>query len=129
MNNSKYAETYISTRKHAEMPSSGQPVGSDHLLDGSNQQDYQQSFSKLQNFIDRTLDDFKEELQQVLFPVFTVLYLTMINRGFEQAAIDFYKENSLLFSRQTEEMTVIEKIKTRSDLTTTLEADRYLQNK
>ena len=111
------------------MPVSGQPTGSDHLLDGSHQLDYQQSFSRLQNFIDRTLDDYKEELQQVLFPVFTVLYLTMINRGFEQAASDFFSENSPLFSRKNQEMTVLEKIKTRSDLTTTLEADRYLQNK
>ena len=36
--------------------------GSDHLLDGSHESDYAQSFRLLLDMVDRTLDDYKEEL-------------------------------------------------------------------
>ena len=32
--------------------------------------------------IDRTLDDYKEELKQILFPIFIILFLTQVRRGF-----------------------------------------------
>lgn len=35
---------------------------SEHLLDGSKDKDYAQSFQMLVEMIDRTLDDYKEEL-------------------------------------------------------------------
>ena len=51
---------------------------SEYLLDGSREKDYDQSFQLLYDMIDRTLDDYKEELRQILFPIFIVLFLTQI---------------------------------------------------
>ena len=53
---------------------------SDIVKDGSREQDYAQSYQMLLEMIDRSLDDYKEDLKQVLFPVFAVLYLTMVRR-------------------------------------------------
>ena len=36
--------------------------------------------------IDRELDEYKGDLQQILYPMFILLYLTMIRRGFEDNA-------------------------------------------
>ena len=58
---SRYAEKFLKVKMDSEMPNGG-AVMTDHILDGSNPKDYQQSFSHLQNMIDRTLDDYKEEL-------------------------------------------------------------------
>jgi hypothetical protein len=38
------------------------------------------SFDKLKNFVDRSLDEFKDELQRVVFPVFVCLFLYMMLR-------------------------------------------------
>jgi hypothetical protein len=37
--------------------------GSEHILDGSRDRDYPQSFRMLIEMIDRTLDDYKSDLQ------------------------------------------------------------------
>ena len=66
--------------------------GHEHVLDGSRDKDYSQSFRMLIDMIDRTLDDYKSDLQQILFPLFTVLYLTLVRRGFEKGSQAFFKE-------------------------------------
>ena len=62
------------------------------VLDGSKEQDYQKSFKMLLEMIDLTLDEYKGDLQQVLFPIFIILYLTLIRRDFEKSAELFFGE-------------------------------------
>ena len=45
------------------------------MLDGSHATDYAQSFDMLLEMVDRTLDEFKFEIKQIVFPVFCLLYL------------------------------------------------------
>ena len=65
--------------------------------------------------VDRTLDDYKSDLQQVLFPVFTILYLTLVRRGFEKMAQTFFKEFQGIFksknSEYNQELNVLESVK------------------
>jgi len=53
------------------------------ILNGANEHDYHKSFNLLIEMIDRELDEYKGDLQQILFPMFLVLHLTMVYRGFE----------------------------------------------
>jgi transcription initiation factor TFIID subunit 5 len=69
----------------------------EHILDGSAMKDYSLSFSMLVDMVDTTLDDYKSDLQQILFPIFTILYITMIRRNFEKGANQFFKEHEPLF--------------------------------
>ena len=69
-------------------------LSSEPVQDGSKEQDYESSFGLLLDMIDRTLDDYKGDLQQILFPVFTILYLTMVRRGFESGAQTFFQKHS-----------------------------------
>ena len=62
------------------------------ILDGSSLKDYSESFKMLVQMVDTTLDDYKSDLQQILFPIFTILYLTMIRRNFEKGAKEFFNE-------------------------------------
>lgn len=50
--------------------------------------------------IDRTLDDYKEELMQILFPVFIILFVTQVRRGFDNSAKQFYEKFSSHFGQQ-----------------------------
>lgn len=67
------------------------------MLDGSHATDYAQSFDMLLDMVDRTLDEFKFEIKQIVFPVFCLLYLMQIKRGFELSAKKFYEDYSSLF--------------------------------
>jgi transcription initiation factor TFIID subunit 5 len=69
----------------------------EHVLDGSRDKDYAQSFRMLIEMIDRTLDDYKSDLQQILFPLFTVLYLTLVRRSFEKGSQSFFAEFKGIF--------------------------------
>ena len=86
---SKYAQQYIKSRMDTDQQlgksSVSQPLQAlgEMILDGSKEEDYDKSFRSLVEMIDRALDDYKGDLQQILFPMFTILYLTMIRRGFE----------------------------------------------
>ena len=45
----------------------------------------------MQDFVDLSLDEFKQELNRVVFPVFVCLFLQMVQKkGFEQAAGEFF---------------------------------------
>ena len=50
------------------------------VLDGSQEQHYAQSFRLLLEMIDREQDEYRGDLQQVLFPMFSVLHLQMITQ-------------------------------------------------
>ena len=62
-----------------------------------------------------------------MFPYFTVLYLTMIKRGFESKASEFMADfKHTIFN---EELQLLQAIKTRLDLVSSLGADKFLTNK
>ena len=54
--------------------------------------------------IDRELDEYKGDLQQILYPMFILLYLTMIRRGFEDSAYQFYNQYSSCFKSNNIEL-------------------------
>ena len=89
---------------------------SELVLDGSKESDYQKSFSLLVDMIDRTLDDYKGDLQQILFPIFAILYLTMVRRGFESEGQEFFQKFAYLFQTQNslfnEYLNLLESVKT-----------------
>lgn len=66
--------------------------------------------------IDRELDEYKGDLQQILFPMFLVLHLTMVYRGFEQGSSKFYDLFAYLFKSndqiENEELNMLKSIKT-----------------
>lgn len=97
------------------------------MLDGSHETDYAQSFEKLLEMIEKTLDEYKDELHQLIFPFFVVLYLTMIRRGFEQAARLFIEEYGSYVPE--EELALLENVKCREQQATTLNCDKFLLNK
>ena len=83
--------------------------------------------------IDRTLDDYKEELKQILFPIFIILFLTQVRRGFLVSAKAFFDKNREIFKSNNEqlnqELIILESVKTQNDLISSLEVDKYLKNK
>lgn len=88
---SKYAEQFLKAKMDTDMQMNQglNTMAGNRKIDGSFNEDYQRCFQTLLDMIDKTLDEYKEELQQVIFPFFTVLYLTMIKRGFDQSAKEF----------------------------------------
>lgn len=110
-----------------EMNASLQNMPGSRVLDGSREDDYAVSFNILLEMIDKTLDEYKLELQQVIFPFFAVLYLTMIKRDFTDAARLFMERYKTKINNS--ELTVLESVRTRNDLVTSLNADRFLINK
>lgn len=97
------------------------------MLDGSHDTDYEQGFKMLLKLIDSALDEFKVELQQLVFPYFTILYLTMIRRGFDAKASEFMDSfKHLIFNP---DLPMLKSIKTNHDLVSSLNADKYLLNK
>ncbi len=40
--------------------------------------EFTESFEKLRNFVDQSLDEFKHDLLKVVFPIFVCLFLNMI---------------------------------------------------
>lgn len=107
-------------------------AGSD-AMDGSKERDYHQSFALLIEMVDKTLDDYKSDLQQILFPVFSVLYLTLIRRGFIKGARHFFNQYSPNFksknSAHNQDLDTLESVKSQNDLQSSLEVDKYLKNK
>jgi hypothetical protein len=47
-------------------------------IHGSRAQDFVDSFNQMRSFIDQSLDEFKQELQRVVFPIFVCLFLNMM---------------------------------------------------
>lgn len=60
------------------------------IFNGDQPEHYIESYRLLKKYIDESLDLYKEELQSALFPIFTQLYLGMIQSKFTQEAKQFY---------------------------------------
>lgn len=48
-----------------------------HCILGS---EFFDSFDKMRNFVDLSLDEFKHDLQKVVFPIFVCMFLNMIQK-------------------------------------------------
>ena len=62
------------------------------IYNGDHPDHYIESYRMLKKYIDESLDQFKEEMQSVLFPMFVQLFLSMIQSDFVQQAKDFLNE-------------------------------------
>ena len=81
------------------------------LYSGINPQDYEESFTKLQTFIDLSLDEVKIELSKVLFPVFVCLFLNMVLKNFkDEASLFFNKHKSEFVSNHKADINVLETV-------------------
>lgn len=126
---SKYAEQFLKSKMDTEMQMGASFEASNlhNVMDGSHDIDYEQSFKMLLKLIDSALDEFKVELQQLVFPYFTILYLTMIRRGFDSKATEFMDTFKHLIFHP--DLPMLQSIKTSHDLVSSLNADKYLLNK
>ncbi|KAB7498254.1 Transcription initiation factor TFIID subunit 5 [Armadillidium nasatum] len=61
--------------------------------------EYEETYLNLLNFIERSLDSYKHEVSQVLYPVFVHMYLELVYNGHENMAIAFLER----FSPQQED--------------------------
>jgi ketopantoate hydroxymethyltransferase len=67
------------------------------VLNGDKAEHFVESFKLLKKFIDESLDQYKEELQSVMFPMFTELFLGMVKGGFVKEARKFFSEERYQF--------------------------------
>lgn len=67
------------------------------IFNGDQPEHYIESYRLLKKYIDESLDLYKDELQSVLFPIFTQLYLGMIQSKFNQEAKQFYYDEKYQF--------------------------------
>jgi transcription initiation factor TFIID subunit 5 len=51
------------------------------IFNGDHPDHFTESFRLLKKYIEESLDQYKEELQQVLFPMFVHLFLQMVHAG------------------------------------------------
>ena len=102
---SRYANQFIKARGDTDRaihtlgqnPRTTKGSTDGNILDGYQEQDYAKSFSLLLEMIDREQDEYRGDLQQLLFPLFIVLHLTMIAKGFEDGAQKFWDSFAELF--------------------------------
>ncbi len=65
------------------------PQGSESLqaiFNGDQPEHYVESYRSLKKYIDMSLDQYKEDLQSILFPIFVHLFLKMIQSKFYEEA-------------------------------------------
>ncbi len=77
--------------------SSDSPFKMQAVFNGDQPEHYVESYRLLKKYIEESLDLYKEELQSVLFPMFTQLYLGMIQSQFTVEAKQFYLEEKFQF--------------------------------
>lgn len=75
---SKYAVKFLKANMETEKQVVQSMSSTTGILNGANEHDYTKSFTLLIEMIDRELDEYKGDMQQILFPMFIVLHLTMV---------------------------------------------------
>ncbi|KAJ3372625.1 Transcription initiation factor TFIID subunit 5 [Allomyces arbusculus] len=81
-------------------PADGAPYLARFSADGFSATAYDSSYSKLRRWIEESLDVFKTELKDILFPLFEHCYLDMIAKGMVNEArqfFDSYKSDHVAF--------------------------------
>jgi transcription initiation factor TFIID subunit 5 len=73
------------------------------VLNGDQAEHFIESFKLLKKFIDESLDLYKEELQSILFPIFTELFLGMVKGRFLKEARIFFSEEKYQFQYSNKE--------------------------
>ncbi len=99
-------------------------------LKGTRASDYVESFNAMRTFIDQSLDEFKSELQRVLFPIFVCLFLNMMLREeFKLEALAFFNSVKNDFENlHRAEITLLETVHDVSRLSDP-EIAKFLKNK
>ena len=77
---------------------SGQNLKMQAIFNGDQPEHYFESFRLLKKYIEDSLDLYKEELKDVLFPIYAHLFLGMIKNGHIAAAKRFFQEERYQFS-------------------------------
>ena len=67
------------------------------ILNGDLPEHFTESFKLLKKFIDESLDIYNDELQSVLFPIFTELFLGMVKGKFLKEARKFFADERYQF--------------------------------
>lgn len=57
-------------------------ASSQGIFNGDIPSHYTDSFELLKKYIDQSLDQYKEDLQNIIFPVFTLLFLNMMRKKY-----------------------------------------------
>ena len=84
--------------------------------------------------IDREQDEYRGDLQQILFPMFIVLHLQMITQQFEDGAKRFWEEFAELFEQPEQghpqtDLQLLKEVRNISDLRSNLDYERFFKNK
>jgi len=84
----------------------------------------------MRNFVDLSLDEFKQELQRVVFPIFVCLFLNMmLRKDLQKDAISFFNASKEDFRLQhREDITLLETVQDLSRVSDP-EVAKYLKNK
>ena len=67
------------------------------ILNGDQAEHYTETFKLLKKYIDESLDVYNDELQSVLFPIFTQLFLGMVKGRFLTQARKFFADEKYQF--------------------------------
>ena len=91
---------------------------------------YAQNYSELREWVSGSLDAFKPELQQVLFPVFAHCYLALVRssqRGHASAFVEEFGADHAL--RHRDELNMLQQVSTKPQLQTHAFAKRMLSQR
>jgi hypothetical protein len=61
-----------------------------HVLDGSSPDDYFQSLEMVENWIDKSIDDIRNYIKPMSYPLFVYLYLELIQTDHWKEGIHFF---------------------------------------
>ncbi|CDW89409.1 transcription initiation factor tfiid subunit 5-like [Stylonychia lemnae] len=99
------------------------------VFNGDSPDHYTESFKLLKKYIDQSLDQYKEDLMNVLFPIFSHLFLNMIQaQYYEQAKHFFNEEKGQFMMKQSEELNILEQVDSVAKLSIP-EVQNFLNNK
>jgi hypothetical protein len=68
------------------------------IFNGDSPSHYTDSFDLLKKYIDQSLDQHKEDLQSILFPIFVCLFLNMIIKKYYKEAQSFLEDQRPIFT-------------------------------
>lgn len=67
------------------------------IFNGDSPSHYTESFELLKKYIDQSLDENKDDLKNIQFPIFVCLFLNMILKKYYKEAKDFFNKQSAQF--------------------------------
>lgn len=92
----------------------------------------EQQFTRLKNYLCDAVEPYKEELHQIVYPVFVHIYLQLLYNGHKAAAHKFYQRHVKLFENnchQQEVLEILNKLYNRTEVISCKEAMELRENK